>query len=308
MTTDLEQYQTSGAVAQIEASKTPHMSDLERQSMEMEWAYRIAESMCATELVPKSYRNKPYDGAAAIMFGRELGMNAIQSLQNVVVINGKPGIESRTMVALLKRQGYRFKTEENVGQNGASVTVTGMSPSGETETSTWDMEKAKKAGYSRNPLYAKTPTVMLYAKAAGEVCRRLAPDVLMGIGYNTEELQLGFGDNPPTQQPVKAQATVMPQQNQPQQQPQQALPANNNATPQQQQLMNAVFTQPQAQKQPEPAISEDAKLVTQEINSCTSQDELDTIAEWAQSVAQGNQQDSAAITNAWNAKQNSFNS
>lgn len=308
MTTELQQYQ-SGGIEQAPLQRTETMSDLERQSMEMEWAYRIAESMCNTALVPKAYFKKPYDGAAAIMFGRELGMNAIQSLQNVVVINGKPGIESRTMVALLKRQGYRFKTEESMTEHGATVTVTGISPNGEQESSTWDMERAEQAGYVRNALYKKTPTVMLYAKAAGEVCRRLAPDVLMGIGYNTEELQLGFGDAQP--EPIKVAAKVANKQ-QPQQQPKPIEQAPQ--TMQQQQLASAVFGN--AQPKPEPApkqepvaseVSEDARLVEQEIRSCTSHEELNTIAEWAQSVAEGSSVDGDYIRNAWNKQTESFN-
>ena len=39
---------------------------------------------------------------------------------------------------------------------------------------------------------------MLYAKAASEVSRRLAPDVLLGIRYTAEDLEL---------EPVKMQAT-----------------------------------------------------------------------------------------------------
>ena len=30
---------------------------------------------------------------------------------------------------------------------------------------------------------------MLYARAAGDICRRIAPDVLAGLSYSVEELQ-----------------------------------------------------------------------------------------------------------------------
>lgn len=47
-----------------------------------------------------------------------------------------------------------------------------------------------QAGYTSNALYKKIPQQMLYAKAATEVCRKIAPHVLMGIAYSTEELRL----------------------------------------------------------------------------------------------------------------------
>lgn len=163
------------------------LADLARQAQAMGDAYKLAEVMCRTSMVPKQYQGKPDDGAAAILYGAELGMNAIQSMQNVMVINGKPGIEARTMVALLKTKGYRFTTEE---QSDERVTITGTAPNGDTETSTWDIARARKAGFTSNKLYEKIPGQMLFAKAATEVCRRLAPDVLLGISHTTEDLRL----------------------------------------------------------------------------------------------------------------------
>ncbi|MHC9840648.1 hypothetical protein ACQX0D_12310, partial [Corynebacterium diphtheriae] len=142
---------------------------------------------------------KPEDGAAAIMYGAELGLNAMQSLQQIMVINGKPGIETRTAVALLKGHGYDIRT---VSTSDESVTVEGTGPLGEHEESTWDIARATKAGYTSNKLYQTIPQQMLYAKAAMEVARKIAPHVLSGIAYSTDELRL-------EEQPLKATAKRM---------------------------------------------------------------------------------------------------
>lgn len=205
------------------------MATMQAQAQAMQAAWSIAEVMCSTTLVPVAYRNKPAEGTAAIMFGAELGLNAIQSLQQVLVVNGKPSVEARTMVALLKMQGYRFRTDESTPER---VTVTGTAPNGDTETSTWTLERAQKAGFTRNKLYNSIPEQMLYAKAATEVCRRLAPDVLLGISYSTEEMELGMGE------PVKAQAERM--DNSPQQPQVQQPPAQEPVSRQQQQVVDAV--------------------------------------------------------------------
>ncbi|MHC9857413.1 hypothetical protein ACQX09_05420 [Corynebacterium diphtheriae] len=99
---DLEKYaqNTQADVAQ----STPlsqgalAMLNLEQQAHAMQNALSIAQAMCATQMVPKSYFRKPEDGAAAIMYGAELGLNAMQSLQQIMVINGKPGIMSESSV------------------------------------------------------------------------------------------------------------------------------------------------------------------------------------------------------------------
>lgn len=189
--TEMEKY-TEQALAGMDTPQMPTvqagaLDNLQQQVAAMDAASRLAGALCATEMVPKQYRGKPDDGAAAILYGAELGMNATQALQNVMVINGKPGVEARTMVALLAKQGYLVETVES---SDTSVTVRGTAPNGHEETSTWTIDRAAQAGYTSNALYKKIPQQMLYAKAATEVCRKIAPHVLMGIAYSTEELRL----------------------------------------------------------------------------------------------------------------------
>lgn len=183
--------------AAAQSMGTQALQNMEQQAQAMGNAMKIAEAMCSTDMVPKQYKNKPADGAAAILYGAELGLNAIQSLQQIMVINGKPGIETRTAVALLKKHGYEVRTVET---SDKAVTVEGIGPNGEHEVSTWTIQRAETAGYTSNALYKKIPQQMLYAKAAMEVARKIAPHVLSGIAYSVEELRL---------EPVKAQATRM---------------------------------------------------------------------------------------------------
>lgn len=177
---------------------TQALQNLEQQAQAMGNAMKIANAMCSTDMVPKQYKDNPESGAAAILYGAELGLNAIQSLQQIMVINGKPGIETRTAVALLKKHGYEVRTVETSDE---SVTVEGIGPNGEHEVSTWTMTRAQTAGYTSNSLYKKIPQQMLYSKAAMEVARKIAPHVLSGIAYSTEELQL---------EPVQMKATRRP--------------------------------------------------------------------------------------------------
>ncbi len=193
---NIQPYETPANTAGTpQSAGTLALQNLEEQAKAMGNAMTIAEAMCSTNMVPKAYQGKPADGAAAILYGAELGLNAIQSLQQVMVINGKPGVEARTMVALLRSHGYRFDVEENTDK---AVAVTGIAPNGETYTARWTFEMATQAGYTKNALYKQIPASMLYAKAATEVCRRLGSHILSGIQYSTEELQL---------QPVQMAAT-----------------------------------------------------------------------------------------------------
>lgn len=170
---------------------------LQRQAEAMGAAHKLASVLCNTQMVPQTFRGKPDDGAAAILYGAELGLKPQQALQQVFVVHGQPAIYARTMVALLKAKGYKFETLEDTPE---SVTVRATSPRGETETSTWTIERATKAGYTSNKKYQSDPQGMLYAKCSAEVSRKIAPDVLLGIKYSAEDLEL-------EQRPVKATAT-----------------------------------------------------------------------------------------------------
>ena len=146
----------------------------------------LADALCDTDMVPATYRGKPGNGAAAILYGAELGLNPIQSLQHIFVVHGQPSIYARTAVALLKRHGIKFRTIE---ESPTSVTIR-AERGDEAEESTWTLDRATKAGYASNRKYSSEPTQMLWAKAAMEVSRRIAPDILLGIAYSTEEMEL----------------------------------------------------------------------------------------------------------------------
>ena len=104
------------------------LSGLMRQAEAMDAAHKLATVLCNTQMVPQTFRGKPDDGAAAILYGAELGLKPQQALQQVFVIHGQPAIYARTMVALLKGKGYKFKTVESSDE---SVTVLGEDPSAE---------------------------------------------------------------------------------------------------------------------------------------------------------------------------------
>ena len=191
---ELQKYESDIAIPQV---SDDGIADLMKQAEAMSAAHKLATVLCNTAMVPATFRGKPDDGAAAILYGAEVGLKPQQALQQVFVVHGQPAIYARTMAALLKAKGYKFSTVESTDE---SVTVEGVSPRGEHESSTWTIQRAKTAGYTSNKKYQTDPQAMLYAKAVSEVARKLAPDVLLGIKYTAEDLEL---------EPVKATATRM---------------------------------------------------------------------------------------------------
>ncbi|ATN90866.1 RecT-like ssDNA binding protein [Gordonia phage Lysidious] len=195
MSNELAQVDTDLSVLPAQRPASPQaVEQLMTHAKAMGAARELAEVMCASELVPAIYRRKPDNGAAAILYGAEIGLNPIQSLQQVFVVHGTPAVYARTMVALLHRHGYVIETLSSTDE---AVAVRGTDPrTGRVEEAEWTFERAQKAGYTSNKKYESDPQAMLYAKAATQVCRRLAPEVLLGISQSKEELDLEAREAP----------------------------------------------------------------------------------------------------------------
>jgi hypothetical protein len=190
------------------------IATLYQQAEAMQVAHQLASAIVYTSMVPDRFRGKPDEGAAAILYGGEVGLNPIQSLQNIFPVHGMPSMYARTMKALLRRHGFRFKTIE---KTAAACEVHGWEPHHDPavddpdEVSRWTIEDAQLAEYAPvidpetgtwktfkkkngdeavlgNMKYVTNPKAMLLAKCDAEVCRNLAPDVLLGIAYSYEEL------------------------------------------------------------------------------------------------------------------------
>ena len=177
---------TDGTAQLLPVGDADPLAQLARYADRLGDALRFAEVVCRTPLVGPTFQGKPEAGAVAILYGAELGLNPLQSLQQVFVVHGQPTIYARTMRALLLSKGFRFRTVES---SDTSVTVEGTAPNGDIETVTWTIDRARRAGYTSNKKYETDPQGMLFAKASAEVCRKLAPDVLLGISRTLEEAE-----------------------------------------------------------------------------------------------------------------------
>lgn len=192
MSTDIVARTTAADLAEM----SPTLQGLAEWAQQLDAAMRIAKALCNTSFVPKHFQGKPEETAAAILTGSELGLGPMAALRVFYVINGRPEMYADAKVAILTAHGHRVWTDERTDE---SVTVSGRRK-GEDRVVTIEMtiEEAKRAGWTTNATYAKTPKDMLWARAAGRVCKLVAPELLHGIAT------VGEPDEPP----IQATATV----------------------------------------------------------------------------------------------------
>lgn len=183
-------------------------SPIQQTATELGAAHQIATALSATAFVPQHFRGKPDDCAAAILYGSTVGMDPMTSLQNLYVIGGKPALYSRPMVGIVLAQGHEIWTEVDTPER---VVVCGRRKGSENiERSEWTIERAKQAGYLSNKKYQTDPQAMLYARASGDVARKVAPDALLGMAYNVEELELSDIEDRPAPRRVESEQVQQP--------------------------------------------------------------------------------------------------
>ena len=92
------------------------------------------------------------------------------------------------MVALVLGQGHEIWTTISTPEK---VEVRGKRKGSEhEEVSIWTTARAAKAGYTKNAKYTSNPEEMLFSKAAAEIARKIGADVLLGIPYSVEDIEL----------------------------------------------------------------------------------------------------------------------
>jgi hypothetical protein len=174
---------------------------------QMVGAHQLGTALAGTSFVPKHFQGKPDDVTAAIMFGAALGLDPMSAVRSVYVVSGTPGLYARSMVAVAMSKGHKIWTEETTDE---AVTVAGQRRGSDVvERVTWTIARAKKAGYTSNAKYSTDPQAMLWARAAGDVARRIAPDALAGLDYSVEELQVIDHVDVSTERPKRESAAAL---------------------------------------------------------------------------------------------------
>lgn len=150
-------------------------------------ALRFAELLCKSSIVPKDYQGNAGNVLVAMQWGMELGLQPLQAMQSIAVINGRPSIWGDAMIALVRASGLLESMREDIGENQC---VCYVKRKGEPEQSrTFTVDDAKKAGlWGKQGPWQTAPKRMLQMRARAFALRDIFPDVLRGM-YVGEEAQ-----------------------------------------------------------------------------------------------------------------------
>jgi hypothetical protein len=166
-------------------------------------AHQLVGPLVDTAFVPEAYKPKVdpratpeqkaearqiavNNATAAVLQGITLGLDPMTALQQIYIVHGRPGMYAKLMVALVQAHGHEVWTEDLTDTR--AVVCGRRKGTDYTERVAVSMDQARKAGWTSNQAYTKTPQDMLWSRAAARVCDRIASDVLKGIA-SVEEIR-----------------------------------------------------------------------------------------------------------------------
>jgi hypothetical protein len=147
----------------------------------IEWA----KTMAHASLLPKQYQGNPGNLLYAIEYADALGIDRINAITSIHVINGKPSASADLIAGLIRRAGHKLRVSGDDKEAVAQI-IRADDPDF-TYEARWDLAKAKAAGLN-TPTWRQYPAAMLRSRAITEVARMGASDALYGLIYTSEEL------------------------------------------------------------------------------------------------------------------------
>ena len=157
-------------------------------------AIDFSKMISSSGMVPAAYKGKPQDILVAIQWGYEVGLQPMQALQNIAVINGKPSIYGDAAIALVKAdprcRGVK-ETIEGEGEKMVARCVVRRAYGDEIEETeaTFSVDDAKRAKlWGKQGPWSQYPKRMLAMRARGFAIRDAFPDAMKGM-ITAEEAQ-----------------------------------------------------------------------------------------------------------------------
>lgn len=165
---------------------------------DLEKRIHYAQTLAASNLLPRQYREQPANVLVAMEYGDALGIKPIVAIQSIHVIEGTPSQSANLMATLVRRAGHRLRVVTDERAPSVTATLIRHDDPDFEFTSTWTMDKARTAGLTGKDNWKHHPVSMLRARAISEVCRSGASECLLGVEYIADEVE-SFDRRPPVQ-------------------------------------------------------------------------------------------------------------
>lgn len=186
--------------------KLPDVPASANPAEKFELIQRQARLFAASPLVPSHIADggSPRGVAncyVALVIAEQMNENPLVVMQNIYIVNGRPGWSASYMIAKANASGVfrgviRFK-HSGSGPTRECVASAILRDSGEVVESKVTMEMAQAEGWTKNPKYKTMPDQMLIYRAATFLIRTYCPQVLLGFRTVDEVEDIAHAEKQP---------------------------------------------------------------------------------------------------------------
>ena len=159
-------------------------------------AWRVAKLFSETALVPKQFQARPADCFVAVQMALRMEIDPMALMQAMYVVHGKPGLESKMVIALVNTRGpfrgpIQWRESGAIGQPGYECTAFAVhDKTGEECAATVTAAMVKAEQWDKNTKWKTMPQLMYRYRSAAHLARLFCPEVIMGM-VTAEELKDG---------------------------------------------------------------------------------------------------------------------
>ncbi|MGK5020698.1 recombinase RecT [Janthinobacterium sp. LB2P10] len=202
VTTTIEAHQLQSTAGKPSFSLAPQ---------DLAQAIQFADMMSKSSIIPKDFIGNPGNILVAVQWGMELGLQPMQAMQNIAVINGRPSLWGDAVIGLVRSSPLcEYVLEETIDDKA----VCRVKRRGEDEQiRIFTIDDAKKAGlHGKSGPWTQYPKRMMQMRARSWALRDVFPDVLRGMPIAEEMMDVEARDiNPAPMRPVRQSAAQIAQ-------------------------------------------------------------------------------------------------
>ena len=163
------------------------MGNLQKQSFSLtpqslDEAMRFADILSQSDIVPNDFKGNPGNILVAIQWGLELGLQPMQAMQNIAVINGRPTLWGDAVIGIVRSSPVCEYIYETFDEERKAAICRVKRRGEEEQVRSFSWEDARRAGLSeRKGPWQQHPKRMMQMRARAFALRDVFPDVLRGM-------------------------------------------------------------------------------------------------------------------------------
>lgn len=170
--------------------------------------WRVAKLFAASKLVPAHFQNQPESVFVMLQMAFRLQIDPMMTLQNTYMVHGRPGMESKLIIALVNSRGpFTGPIQWRMEGQGAARKCTAYATHRATNalceaTVTWEMVEAEGWSKKDGSKWKTMPDLMFRYRSAAFLARLYCPEVIMGMTTSDELEDLAASDYQPIPMPT----------------------------------------------------------------------------------------------------------